>query len=162
MGKTGYFGAGLLGVALATTVGAAAPVAAAGPAADRTDCVGLLVPATAGGHTVEQRCGDEARQTRARAVLIVTYYEHVDLNQGQSGQTRPVYGGGPCDAAGYTFTPPSWWQTHMSSISVLFGQNCRSFRVRNPAGDTAQWNYSVMYMGTAFNDNVNQVKVWAS
>ncbi|GGJ78471.1 hypothetical protein GCM10010123_05560 [Pilimelia anulata] len=161
MRKMGLVGAGLLGAALAAALGAAAP-AAARPPADRADCVGLLVPAADGGHAVEQRCGAAARRTRAEAVIIVTYFEHINLNQGQPpGADLPVYGGAPCDSAGYTFTPPSWWQSNMSSISVFYGQNCRNFRVRNRAGKTAQWANSVMYMGPDFNDNVNQVKVWA-
>ncbi|MEU1618909.1 hypothetical protein ABZ479_16635 [Streptomyces sp. NPDC005722] len=74
------------------------------------------------------------------------------------GEYTKIYGdAGPCDAAGYSFSPNSWWSSRLSSYLVSGG--CTKSFASGPRGN-ATFTGSVPYVGSALNDAVTYIKVW--
>ncbi|MER6563241.1 hypothetical protein ABT300_37035 [Streptomyces sp. NPDC001027] len=145
-------------------VAASAPVA--GKAAGPAHCVLVLDEVKAGedvSHVSLHQCfsGPDASARAAAAVPraaaqteLMTWAEHADWG----GQYTKVYGNaGPCDAAGYSFSPNSWWSSHLSSLLVDGG--CTKAFLSGPRGN-GTFGRSISYVGDALNDAVTYVKIW--
>ncbi|GGY62416.1 hypothetical protein GCM10010363_49910 [Streptomyces omiyaensis] len=157
----------LLAAVLGTTacLGVTAPAAtAAGQRAGATHCVTVLngVERGEGESTVRSRtcfsgpgAGERAeRAAPAGATQLMLWAEHGDWG----GVYDRVYGyDGPCDAAGYSFTPSTWWSNNLSSFQVMGG--CNTSYLSGPRGN-GSFTGQVSYVGAALNDAVTYVKVW--
>lgn len=85
---------------------------------------------------------------------LMTWSEHADWG----GEYTKVYGNaGPCDAAGYSFSPNNYWSTHLSSLLVDGG--CTKAFLRGPRGN-GTFGRSISYVGDTLNDAVTYVKIW--
>jgi len=144
----------------------AAPASVAGKAAGPAHCVLVLDEVKAGedvSHVSLHQCfsGPDASARAAAAVPraaaqteLMTWAEHADWG----GQYTKVYGNaGPCDAAGYSFSPNSWWSTHLSSLLVDGG--CTKAFLSGPRGN-GTFGRSISYVGDTLNDAVTYVKIW--
>ncbi|MDX3798012.1 hypothetical protein [Streptomyces sp. AK04-3B] len=145
-------------------VAAPAPVAGKGPGP--AHCVLVLdevKPGESASHVSLHQCfkGPDASARAAAAVPravaqteLMTWAEHADWG----GAYTKVYGNaGPCDAAGYSFSPNSWWSTHLSSLLVDGG--CTKAFLSGPRGN-GTFGRSVSYVGDTLNDAVTYVKIW--
>jgi hypothetical protein len=145
-------------------IAAPAPVDAEG--AGPTHCVLVLDEVKAGesaSHVSQHQCfkGPDASARAAAAVPraaaqteLMTWSEHADWG----GEYTKVYGNaGPCDAAGYSFSPNSYWSTHLSSLLVDGG--CTKAFLSGPRGN-GTFGRSVSYVGDTLNDAVTYVKIW--
>ncbi|SNT30349.1 hypothetical protein [Actinacidiphila glaucinigra] len=79
-----------------------------------------------------------------------------DIDYG--GEYTTIYGdAGPCDAAGYGFSPSSWWSIRLSSYLVAGG--CDTSFASGPRG-SATFTGAVPYVGADLDDAVTFIKVW--
>ncbi|MGW1955541.1 hypothetical protein ACWCPI_22795 [Streptomyces sp. NPDC001920] len=137
------------------------------PAATTTHCVLVLDEVKTGesvsavsSHKCFTGAGASARAAAAvpRAAAqteLMTWAEHADYG----GTYTKVYGGaGPCDSAGYSFSPNNYWSTHLSSF-LLDGGCTRSF-LSGPRGNGSFSSRSVSYVGDTLNDAVSHIKIW--
>ncbi|WP_133914345.1 hypothetical protein [Streptomyces sp. NBC_00582] len=159
----------LASAALLAAVGSpalAAPGAAAPSAASTaTHCVLVLDEVKAGEQVSDVQSyscfsgpGASARAAaavpRAAQTELMTWSEHADWG----GEYTKVYGSaGPCDAAGYSFNPNSYWSTHLSSLLVDGG--CTKAFLSGPRGN-GTFGRSIPYVGDTLNDAVTYIKIW--
>ncbi|MEU1183149.1 hypothetical protein ABZ464_37025 [Streptomyces sp. NPDC005820] len=144
----------------------AAPAPADAKGSGPTHCVLVLDEVKAGGsasHVSLHQCFDgPGASARAAAAVpraaaqteLMTWSEHADWG----GEYTKVYGNaGPCDAAGYSFSPNSYWSTHLSSLLVDGG--CTKAFLSGPRGN-GTFGRSVPYVGDTLNDAVTYIKIW--
>jgi hypothetical protein len=94
------------------------------------------------------------RAAPAAATQLMLWAEHSDYG----GVYDRIYGyDGPCDAAGYSFTPSTWWSNHLTSLQVMGG--CTKSYLSGPRGN-GSFTGQVPYVGDTLNDAVTYVKVW--
>ncbi|MCX4582919.1 hypothetical protein [Streptomyces sp. NBC_01481] len=151
-------------VALGTPASAAAGTP--GGAASETHCV-IVVDKVKPGETVSKvvprGCftGSESAARAEAAVPVaaaethlMTWAEHADYG----GAYTHIYGSaGPCDSAGYSFRPGSWWSSRLSSFLVEGG--CNKSYLSGPRGN-GSFDSDVPYVGDTLNDAVTYIKVW--
>lgn len=94
---------------------------------------------------------------------IAYWYENINYNRQSSGGFTTIYGGAPCDAAGYRLNVESWWQGRLSSI--LGGSSCDTAHITNRAENDAE-DFSILFGGEGawlgrFSDNVGHMQVHA-
>ncbi|MFE7777044.1 hypothetical protein ACFU5O_24760 [Streptomyces sp. NPDC057445] len=137
-----------------------------GGAASETHCsvvVDKVKPGETVSKVVSRRCftGPDSA-ARARAALptaaaetqLMTWAEHADYG----GAYTHIYGSaGPCDSAGYSFRPNSWWSSRLSSFLVHGG--CNKSYLSGPRGN-GSFTGSVPYVGGTLNDAVTYIKIW--
>ncbi|MEU1041385.1 hypothetical protein [Streptomyces sp. NPDC005907] len=158
----------LASAACLLTVGSpalAASGAAAGTSAKPTHCVLVLDEVKTGESASDvdsYTCfsGSDASSRAAAAVPaaaqteLMTWAEHASYG----GTYTKVYGSaGPCDAAGYSFSPNNYWSANLSSFLIDGGCN-KSF-LRGPRGN-GSFTGDVPYVGDTLNDAVTYVKIW--
>ncbi|MFJ5658481.1 hypothetical protein ACIQD5_34785 [Streptomyces microflavus] len=97
--------------------------------------------------------GRAERAAPAAATQLMLWAEHSDYG----GVYDRIYGyDGPCDAAGYSFTP-STWSNNLTSFQVMGG--CTHSYLSGPRGN-GSFTGQVPYVGGTLNDAVTYVKVW--
>ncbi|MFE1441085.1 hypothetical protein [Streptomyces sp. NPDC058739] len=156
----------LASAACLLAVGSPVLAAPAAPAATTTHCVLVLDEVRAGESASDvssYRCfeGADASARAAAAVPraaaqteLMTWAEHADYG----GTYTKVYGSaGPCDSAGYSFSPNSYWSTHLSSF--LLDGGCTKAFLSGPRGN-GTFGRSASYVGDTLNDAVTYVKIW--
>jgi hypothetical protein len=116
---------------------------------------------------VTRACADSPeaaplRTARADNTLLVTVYQ--DANYG--GAQTSIYGrGGPCDSSGYSLNDTGGANSAVNGISSyrLFS-NCNKSAVFTGTGGSGTGSGVLggdqSYVGDAWNDNVNSMKVW--
>ncbi|MFE9019277.1 hypothetical protein ACFYNL_11995 [Streptomyces sp. NPDC007808] len=155
----------LASAACVLAVGSPALAAGTAPTATTTHCVLVLDEVKAGERVSDvssYKCfkGADASARAAAAAPraqteLMTWAEHADYG----GTYTKVYGSaGPCDSAGYSFSPNSYWSTHLSSFLLDGGCN-RSF-LSGPRGNGSFSSRSVSYVGDTLNDAVSYIKIW--
>ncbi|MER6190448.1 hypothetical protein [Streptomyces cyaneofuscatus] len=156
---------------LAAVVGATTCLGVAAPTATATEqqpgathCVTVLngVDRDAVESTVRSRTcfsgpdaeGRAQRAAPAAGTQLMLWAEHSDYG----GVYDRIYGyDGPCDAAGYSFTPSRWWSNNLTSFQVMGG--CTKSYLSGPRGN-GSFTGQVPYVGGTLNDAVTYVKVW--
>ncbi|MFJ4879022.1 hypothetical protein ACIP93_28005 [Streptomyces sp. NPDC088745] len=152
-------------VLCAASAGFAAPVAtAAEPRTGATHCVTVLNGVERGegvskvrsrtcfsGPGAAERAG---RAAPAVATQLMLWAEHRDYG----GVYDRIHGyDGPCDAAGHSFTPSTWWSNNLTSFQVMGG--CTKSYLSGPRGN-GSFSGQVPHVGDNLNDAVTYVKVW--
>jgi hypothetical protein len=94
------------------------------------------------------------RAAPSAATQLMIWSEHRDWG----GVYDRIYGyDGPCDSAGYTFDPSTWWSNNLTSFQVMGG--CTKSFMSGPRGNDS-FTGDVRYVGDTLNDAVTHVKVW--
>jgi hypothetical protein len=89
---------------------------------------------------------------------LMTAYSNLDF----SGTTWDYYGSaGTCDSAGYSWTPSSWWQTHLSSIRGYGDCRLVDLYTRSMTYAEYSWFLPLDFGGMRFNDNTGKVHIHA-
>ncbi|MCQ0021810.1 hypothetical protein M4914_01700 [Streptomyces somaliensis DSM 40738] len=156
---------GVLGAVGALTL-SGSPAVAVGEGSGDTHCVTVvdgLEPGQKTSRVMSRKCfsgpgaaerADGAVSAAAAGTELMIWSEHANYG----GVYDRIYGyDGPCDAAGYAFTPSTWWQQRLSSFQVHGGCN-RSY-ASGPRGNGSFYG-QVPYVGNTLNDAVSYIKVW--